>query len=67
MKINKDWLKKQAIKFGLDVGAIIALGIGSMFLPEVIPSLKDLEVFVAVTSGIWLYIPLRGLIDKVRQ
>jgi len=67
MKIDKQNIKKQAIKTGLDFLAIILLGIGSMLLPEFVPFFEDLEVFVAVATGIWFYIPLRGLIDKVRE
>jgi len=67
MKIDKARLKKNAIKIGLDAGAIIALGIGSVAASEFLPILKDLEIFVAVAAGIWGYVPLRGLIEKLRK
>jgi len=67
MKIDKARLKKNAIKIGLDAGAIIILGIASVAVSEIVPVLKDLEVFVAVTAGIWGWVPLKGLLEKLRK
>lgn len=65
--MDKARSKKNAIKIGLDVAAILALGIGSIAATEFLPILQDLEVFVAVAAGIWGYIPLRDLIEKFRK
>lgn len=67
MKIDKESLKKNAIKTGLDALAIVVVGIGAMASSEFIPALEELEIFVAVAGGIWLYVPLRGLIEKLRK
>ena len=60
-------MKKALIKIGFDALAIVAIGFGAMLLPEFVPALRDLEVFIAVCGGIWLYIPLRNFIEKKRK
>ena len=66
MKLNKEKIKKNLVKIGLDAAAILVCGLASVLAGKIVPILKDLEVFLAVASGIWLYIPLRKLIDKVK-
>lgn len=61
----KDKLKKIALKAGLDaLGILLCSGLAKA-APDLVPSLSGLELPLAVASGIWLYIPLRGLIDKL--
>lgn len=67
MKIDKERLKKNAINIGLDAAAILACGAASAALPQVLPALKGTEIFIAVASGIWLYLPLKSLISKLRK
>lgn len=66
MKIDKQKIKEQAKKVGLDAVAILVCGIAAKALPEFVPAFQDFEIFVAVASGIWLYMPLRKLIEKVK-
>jgi hypothetical protein len=64
---NKERIKKNAIKIGLDAIAIILCGVASMSIGEFVPVLKGLEVFVAVSSGIWLYVPISNLVKKIKK
>lgn len=62
--MDKAKLKKFAIKTGLDAAGILGCVIAAGHAPDLIPMFKGLEMPLAVAAGIWLYVPLRGLIDK---
>lgn len=62
--MNKTKLKQIALKTGLDIVGIMGCAIVAGHIHNLVPALKGAELPMAVAAGIWLYVPLRNLIDK---
>ena len=62
----KEKLKKLAKKTGLDALGIGICSIIAILTPKIIPALEGLQIPIAVACGIWIYIPIRDFISRIK-
>ena len=67
MSIDKNRLKKNMIKIGLDALGIGLCGGVAYLATAFVPAIKGFEVFLGVAAGLWLYAPVRNLITRIKE
>lgn len=63
----KDKLKKALKKIAFDAAGIGACTVAAVIIPDFIPLLSGMEISIGVAAGIWAYIPVRKLINKIAK
>jgi len=67
MSFDKERIKKNLSKIGLDAIGIVVCGGLAYLAGAIIPILSGFETFLGVAAGLWLYTPVRNLITKIKE
>jgi len=67
MSFDKDRIKKNLTRIGLDAAGIGVCGGLAYLAGQLVPVLQGFEVFLGVAAGLWLYTPVRNLITKIKE